>query len=48
MASWKEGYGWVTEDEDEEEEEAEEEEGRGGGGEGILTTKGAGEVVESG
>ena len=48
MASWNEGYAWVTEDEDEEDEEEEEEEGRGGGGEGILTTKGAGEVVESG
>lgn len=42
MASWKEGYGWVTE------EEEEEEEGREGGGDGILTTKGAGDVVESG
>ena len=40
MASWKEGYGWVTEEE--------EEEGREGGGDGILTTKGAGDVVESG
>ena len=44
MASWKEGYGWVTEEEEEEEEE----EGREGGGDGILTTKGAGDVVESG
>ena len=42
MASWKEGYGWVTE------EEEEEEEGREGGGDGILTTKGAGDVVECG
>ena len=44
MASWKEGYGWVTEEEEEEEEE----EGSEGGGDGILTTKGAGDVVESG
>ena len=44
MASWKEGYGWVTEEDEEEEEE----EGREGGGDGILTTKGAGDVVESG
>ena len=39
-------------DEDEEEEEEEEDEdnerGREGGGEDILTTKGAGDVVESG
>ena len=44
MASWKEGYGWVTEEDEEEEEE----QGREGGGDGILTTKGAGDVVESG
>ena len=46
MAIWKEGYGWVTEEVEEEEEE--EEEGSEGGGEDILTTKGAGDVVESG
>ena len=47
MASWKEGYGCDI-DEEEDEEDEEDEEGREGGGEGILTTNGAGDVVESG